>query len=164
MYSLSGDGTAQFTAPPPTCPGNAFTFTCTVTGDSSGLTIWSVGGGSSECSLLHTTASTLDRCGSGSPFTVTTGTGFGTSATSFSSKLDGIADLILNGTLVECFGPAFSRDAENRVGYSTLQIIGQYICLPHIYFNIQPVSASTDGFSVSDPESIDIRGYLSTLL
>ena len=130
MYSLSGDVTAQFTAPPPTCPGDAFTFTCNVTGDSSGLTLWRVCG-SSECTLLHSTARALGPCGSGSPFTVTTGTGFGTSATSFSSKLDGIADLILNGTLVECFGPAFSRDSENRVGYSTLQIIGQYICLPH---------------------------------
>ena len=82
-------------------------------------------GGSSECSLVHNTADDPSPCGSGSPFTVTTGTGFGTSATSFSSTLSGTATPELNGTLVECFGPAFSRDAGNMVGRSTVQIFGQ---------------------------------------
>ena len=114
----------QFTAPPPTCPGNTFTFRCTVTGDINGITIWRVGG-SSECSLVHNTADDFGPCGSGSPFIVTTGTGFGTSATSFSSTLSGTTTSALNDTLVECFGPAFSRDAGNMVGNSTLQILGQ---------------------------------------
>ena len=94
----------------------------------SGVTIWivgRVGGGSSECSLLHSTASAPGPCGSGSPFTVTPGTGFGTSATSFSSTLSGTATSVLNGTLVECFGPGLARDAGNMVGGSTLQILGQ---------------------------------------
>ena len=52
-------------------------------------------------------------------------TGFGTSATSFTSTLSGTATPALNGTLVECFGPALSRDAGNVVGNSTLQIVGQ---------------------------------------
>ena len=81
-------------------------------------------GGSSECGLLHNTASAPGPCGNGSLFIVTTGTGFGTSATSFSSTLSGTATLALNGTLVECFGPAFSKDAENNAGKSTLQILG----------------------------------------
>ena len=50
-----GDVTGQFTALPPTCPGDTFTFRCTVGGYMSGYTIWRVDGGSSECSLTHTT-------------------------------------------------------------------------------------------------------------
>ena len=119
-----GDG--QFTGPPPTCPGDTFTFRCTVTGD--GITIWRVGG-TSECFLSHTTL--IDRsCGNSSDFTVTTGAGFGANATSFSSTLSGTATSELNGTLVECFGPAFSREPENMVGNSTFQILGQY----HVFF------------------------------
>ena len=83
--------------------------------------------GSGECSLVHNTASAPGPCGSGSPFTVTTVTGFGTSATSFTSTLSGTAIPALNGTLVECFGPALSRESWNRVGGSTLQIIGQWV-------------------------------------
>ena len=64
-------------------------------------------------------------CGPGSAFIAIPGTGFGTSATSFSSTLSGIATSELNGTLVECFGPDLSRDAENRVGGNRLQILGQ---------------------------------------
>ena len=88
-------------------------------------------GGSSECSLVHSTADDPGPCGSGSPFTVTTGTGFKTSGTSFSSTLSGTATSELDGTLVECFGPDFSRDADNMVGNSTLQILSQYnVSLP----------------------------------
>ena len=122
MYTCFSSG-SQFTAGPPICPGDTFTFICTVTGDRNGITIWRVGG-SSECSLVHTsTFSTI--CGPSDAFTVTPVTGFGTtSATSFSSTLSGTATSELNGTLVECFGPALSRDAGNMVGNSTLQIIG----------------------------------------
>ena len=81
--------------------------------------------GSSECILVHATASAPFPCGSGSPFIVTTVTGFGTGATSFTSTLSGTATSALNDTLVECFGPVFSRNAENRVGDSTIQILGQ---------------------------------------
>ena len=63
--------------------------------------------------------------GNSSDFTVTTGTGFGTNATSFSSTLSGTATPALNGTLVECSG-MLPRDAEIMVGNSTLQILGQY--------------------------------------
>ena len=120
-----GDVAGQFTAAPPTCPGDTFTFRCTVTGDMNGVNIWRVGG-SSECILTHSTASASAPCGSTSPFSVTAGTGFGmTGATSFSSTLSGTAIPTLNATLVECFGPAFSRGADNMVGNSTLQIVGQ---------------------------------------
>ena len=108
----------------PTCPGGTMIFTCTVTGDRDGVTLWRVGG-SSECLLSHNTAGTTSTCGPGSAFTATPGTGFGTtSATSFSSKLSGNATSELNGTLVECFGPALSRVAGNRVGNSTIHILG----------------------------------------
>ena len=134
-YNFNSPGVVagQFTPPPPTCPGDAFTIRCTVTGDRDGVTIWRVGGGSSECLRGHSTASAPGPCGVASPFTVTPGTGFGTNATSFSSTLSGTATSTLNGTLVECFGPGLDRDAENRVGNSLLQISGQYYAALHTY-------------------------------
>ena len=116
----------QFTAAPPTCPGDAFVFRCTVTGDRNGVTIWRVGG-SSECLLAHNTAGTTSTCGPGRVFTARIGTGF---SPSFSSTLSGTASPTLNGTLIECFGPALSRDAGNRVGGSILQMSGQFVLLP----------------------------------
>ena len=91
-----------------------------------------MGGGSSECSLTHTTVDGPRPCGSGSPFTVTTGTGFGTNATSYSSTLSSTATSELDGTLVECFGPGFDRNAGNTVGKNRLQILGQHCCLLEI--------------------------------
>ena len=133
-FNSLGDVAAQFTAAPPTCPGDNFTFRCTVTGDRDGVTIWRVGGRSSECLLAHNTAGASVPCGSTSPFTATPGTGFGTtSATSFTSTLSGTAAPTLDETLVECFGPALSRDAENRVGNGLLQISGQYYAALHTY-------------------------------
>ena len=85
------------------------------------------GSSTSECTLIHSTANAPISCGPSSVFTATIGTGFGTSAASFSSTLNGTATPALDGTLVECFGPAFSRDAENLVGNHTLKILGQYI-------------------------------------
>ena len=124
-YLPPGGGAGQFTRAIPACPRNTVTFQCTV-GDVNGITIWRVGG-TMECTLLHSTADDPSPCGSGSPFTVTTGTGFGTSATSFTSTLNGTATSALNGTLIECFGPALSRKEDNMVGKSTLQILGQHI-------------------------------------
>ena len=92
----------------------------------SGITIWRVNG-SIECSLVHNTVSAPGPCGPSNTFTATSGSGFGTSASSFSSTLSGTATPTLNGTLVECFGPAFFRDADNMVGNSTLLILGQYL-------------------------------------
>ena len=43
---------------------------------------------------------------------------------SFTSTLSGTATLALNGTLVECFGPANNVDPGNRVDSSTIQILG----------------------------------------
>ena len=124
IFFFSQDNVAgQLTAAPPTCPGDTFTFQCTV-GDMSGITIWRVGG-RSECPLVHSTANVPVSCGATSPFMATPGTGFGTSATSFTSTLSGTAAPALNDTLVECFGPAFSRDAWNLVGKNTIQIRGQ---------------------------------------
>ena len=82
-------------------------------------------GGSSECILVHRLTSS-SICGRENILTARSGTGFGTSATSFSSTLSGTAIPSLNGTLVECFGPANSVDPGNRVASGTLRILGQY--------------------------------------
>ena len=117
--------TGQFMAARPTCPGDTFTFRCTVTGDVNGVTIWRVGG-SIECILVHR-ATSIAVCGN--TFTARPETGFGTSGSFFTSTLSGTATSALNGTLVECFGPANNVDPGNKVDESTLQIIGQYIFL-----------------------------------
>ena len=123
LFYSPGDVAGQFTAALPTCPGDTFIFRCNVTGDRSGVTLWIVGS-SSECPLLHSTPDS-HPCGTGSPFTARSVVGFGIDATSFTSTLSGTATPTLNGTLVECFGPAFSRGSDNMVGNSTLQILGQ---------------------------------------
>ena len=85
--------------------------------------MWRVNG-SEECILPHSTFSGPRACGYGSPFIAVSETGFGTNATLFSSTLSGIATSRLDGTLVECFGPDFSRDVSNRVGDSILHVLG----------------------------------------
>ena len=123
LYFSLGAVTGQFTAASQTCPGDSFTFQCTVTGNISGLTIWRVGG-RNECALVHTTTTPI--CGPTNFFTARSKTGFGTSdATFFTSTLSGTANPALNGTLVECFGPNNNVDPGNLVGGSTLQIRGQ---------------------------------------
>ena len=124
LYFSSADVTGQFTAALPTCPGDTFTFRCTVTGDMNGITIWRVGGGIIDCNLVHRITSS-SICGSSDMFTATSGAGFGTSATSFSSTLSGAATSELNGTLLECFGPANNVGPGNMVGGSTLWVLGQ---------------------------------------
>ena len=117
----SGDVDGQFIAPP-TCPNDTFTFSCTVGGDSTGTTFWRVGGSSGFiCTLSHSTPVVITTCGPGGVLTARFDT---TNASSFSSLLSGPATTELDGTLVECFGPAFSQDAENRVGNGTVQTIG----------------------------------------
>ena len=118
-----GNVAGQFTAAPPTCLDGTMVFTCTVTGDMSGVTLWRVNG-SSECLLSHNTLSATATCGPDGAFRARGVTGFGTSATSFTSTLSGTATSALDDTLVECFGPAFSRDAGDMVGNSTIQILG----------------------------------------
>ena len=130
ILNLLGHVAGQFTAAPLTCPGDTFTFTCNVTGDRNGITIWRVNG-DSECLLSHNTASASSTCGPGLVFTAEGVTGFGTNATSFLSTLSSTATFTLDGTLVECFGPALSREAENRVENSILQISGQYYAALH---------------------------------
>lgn len=124
VHISSGDAAGQFSPASPTCPADAFTFGCTVFGNMSGITSWRVGR-SSECPLVHRSA-TSSVCGLGNAITARSGTGFGTTATFFSSTLSGTGDSALNGTLVECFGPANSVDPGNLVGNSTLKILGQF--------------------------------------
>ena len=90
-----------------------------------GLTSWMVGG-SSECPLLHRSNSS-SICGPGKAFTARSGTGFGTSATSYSSTLSGTSDPALDGTSVECFGTPNSTGPGNQINGSTLQTLGQYV-------------------------------------
>ena len=97
----------------------------------------------------HTTPSDPHTCQSGSPFIARTGTGFGTNATLFTSTLKATATPALNGTLVECFGPAFSRGAGNLVGNSILQILGE-LCHSfnlYVYTREQPHSYESTLFS-----------------
>ena len=124
MVILSpGDTTGQLTEAPPSCPGDNFTFTCTVGGNKNDITIWRVNG-SMECPLAHTTKFGPAPCGNGDDFTVMTSTGFATNGTSFTSTLTGNVTSGLCGTLVECFGPAYSLNPENMVGNRTLQTVG----------------------------------------
>ena len=74
--------------------------------------------------LAHNTALATSMCGPGSVFTARIETGFGPS---YLSTLSGTAASTLDGTLVECFGPALSRDAGNMVGGSMLQISGWFV-------------------------------------
>ena len=129
----TGDVTGQLTAAPPTCPNDTFTFTCNVTADINGFTLWRVAGsttwsegGNRECPLLHRTSSS-SICGPSNVLTANSGTGFGASATSFTSTLSGTATPALNGTLVECFGLATSTDPGNLVGNGKLKVKGQCV-------------------------------------
>ena len=115
----SGDVTGQFTAAPLTCPDTAFSFTCIVNGDMSGVTTWRVNG-NSECPLSHRSMSS-SICGPGNAFIARSGSRF---ENTYSSTLSGTADPALNGTLVECFGPANSVDPGNRINGSNLEILG----------------------------------------
>ena len=110
-------------AVPPTCPGDTLVPSCTVTGDLSGITIWRANGSSSLCVLAHVSTSPAN-CGPSKYFRATPGTGFGTNGPSYTSTLSATATPTLNGTLVECFGPANNVDPGNRVGSSTLHIVG----------------------------------------
>ena len=116
----TGNTDGQLIAAPPTCPGDTFTFSCNVTGDSNGDTLWRAGGGGA-CLLEHMNTGDSDTCGPGDVFTAMLES---TSPTSFPSTLSGTATAALDGTLVECFGPLLSTDAGNRVGNHTLQIVG----------------------------------------
>ena len=123
MYYAPGDVAGQLTATLPTCPGYNVTFRCTVTGDMNGITIWRVNR-SSDCNLVHRITSS-SICGQNDIFTARSGSGFGTSTTSFTSTLSGTATPVMNGILVECFGPANTVDPGNRINGSTIQIPGQ---------------------------------------
>ena len=123
LFFYAGNVAGQFTAAPLVCPGEIFTFRCTVTGNKSGVTTWIVNG-SIECNLFHRSNSS-SICGPSDSFTARPGSGFGTS-TSFTSTLSGTADPALNGALVECFGPANNVDPGNRINGSNLEILGKY--------------------------------------
>ena len=116
---------AQFVAAPPTCPGDTFTFRCTVTGDRIEITTWRVNG-SIKCALIHR-LNASSTCGPSNIFTARSGVGYGTINTHYSSTLSGTATHALDGTLFECFGPDNNVDPRNRVNGSLLQIIGLYI-------------------------------------
>ena len=125
LYFSPGDVAGQFIQAPPACSGSTLTFRCTVVG--SGTTFWRVNGSSNLCTLVHLSTST-DTCapsGGIDTFTAIPETGFGTSGPSYSSTLSGTASSALDGTVVECFGPASSLDSGNRVGSSTIHVLGQ---------------------------------------
>ena len=121
--SPPGDVAGQLTAAPLTCPNDTFTFTCTVTGNISGITIWRVGtsGNITQLALVHR----LTSNNSIGLFTAKPGTGFGTNGPTFTSTLSGTATPALEGKPVECFGPANNVKNGNLVESSTLQIVGK---------------------------------------
>ena len=124
-HSPPGDVAGQFTAAPPTCPGDTLIFSCNVTGDTSGDTLWRVDNSNILCDLGHLSAAGTATCGPGNAFTAMRETGFGeTNAALFTSTLSATADSTQNGMLVECFGPDSSLNLGNRVGSSNIQIIG----------------------------------------
>ena len=125
LYSTPVDVAGQLTAAPLACPGENFTFRCNVTGNMSSFTIWRVNG-NSECPLPHRSNSS-SICGPNNAFRARPGIGFATSATSYSSTLSGTRNFTLDGTLVECFGPANNVDPGNMIGRNTLEILGQYM-------------------------------------
>ena len=128
LYFSPGDVAGQFTPAPPTCPDNTFTFTCNVTGDINGFTLWRLDSGripASVCQLEHRSSSSGSFCGPGSLFTAQGGAGFGTDGPSYISTLSATASPRLNGMLVECFGPdGVNLEPYNLVGSGTVQIIG----------------------------------------
>ena len=123
-YFYTGNVAEQFNAAPLICPGETFIFRCTVTGNMRGVTTWLVNG-SIECNLLHR-YNFSSICGPSDSFTARPGIGFGTLAISYSSTLSGTATHALNGTLVECFGPANIIEPANRINGSTLEMLGRY--------------------------------------
>ena len=128
-FSYPGEVDGQFTPAPSTCPNDTITFTCTVNGDITGITTWKVGRGSdNQCALVHRVTN-IAICGQGNTFNATPGAGFGTDGPTFTSTLSVTATHALDGTLVECFGPANNVDSGNMVGNSTLKIVGQCVLL-----------------------------------
>lgn len=115
---MPGVVAGQFIAAPITCPGDTIHFECTVDGDNNGVTVWRVGGGGGSCSLFHNRPHSTSTCGPGTVFTARFRNVDGTS---FLSTLSGIATLELDGTLIECFGPAYPGTI---VGSSTIQVVG----------------------------------------
>ena len=121
---LLGDVSGQLTIPPTTCPGITFSLTCNVEG-MNGITLWRVNGSRNLCTLSHISTSTA-TFGPNNDFIARSGTGFGTTeAISYSSTLSATATPTLDGTLVECFGPVNSVDTGNRVGHSSIHVLGQ---------------------------------------
>ena len=121
-FSSPGDVTAQLTAAP-TCLGDTFTFSCTVTGDRSGISSWRVNR-TYDCVLVHRARGSPSMCGVNGAYTSRPGTGFGSSGDKFTSTLSGTA---ITELFIECFGPANNLDPGNRVGNITFQILGQYV-------------------------------------
>ena len=127
-YLFPGDAAGEFTKAPSTCPGDTFTFRCTVVGDMSGVTLWRVGSSNNLCTLafLSNDSATCGPNEGSHAFTAMSGVGFGTSGPLYSSILTGTAATELDGTLVECFGPDSTQlDSKNRVGGSTIHILGK---------------------------------------
>ena len=125
LYLSTGDVDGQLTAPSsPTCPGNVFTFDCTVMPMSgmNAITLWRVNGNRDLC-ILSQISTNSDDCGQNNAFTASP---VRANATFFLTTLSGTADPELDGILVECFGPDNSVNMDNRVGERPIQIVGQW--------------------------------------
>ena len=125
FYPPTGYVDGQLTAPrSPTCPGNAFTFDCTVMPMSgmNAVILWRINNTTDLCIVSQISTNT-DDCGQNDAFTASPGT---SNATSFSSTLSATADPELDGLLVECFGPVNDKqNMDNKVGEHPIQIVGQ---------------------------------------
>ena len=124
FYLPTGYVDGQLTAPrSPTCPGNAFTFDCTVMPMSgmNAVILWRVDDTTDLCIVSQISTNT-DACGPNNAFTASP---VRANATFFLSTLSGTADPELHGVLVECFGPVNNVNIGSRVGKSHIQIVGQ---------------------------------------
>ena len=125
---ISADNVAgQFAASPPTCPGDTITFRCTIGGDSTGMTIWRVGGSNLDMCVLFHGRTASSTCGPGNHFVAVPETGFGTNATSFSSVLSRTATRASDGTQIGCLGLSGGGHLVHmdEVGESIIHVLGQ---------------------------------------
>ena len=125
---------SQLTVPQEICPGDSPVFSCTVN-DPSGtaVTLWTVtvnGFEDDNCRLIHAITNEMQTCGPDDVFQSSLGVPVGNLYPS-TLTVDSLSTQ-LNGTIVECAGPATS----NVIGDTTICVVGEYCC---VYRPILPV-------------------------
>ena len=120
----------SFTVPPPTCPSETVTFTCTVNDPNYhntgrlGTTSWQVGPDNNyrPCDLPHADSGIQKECGPSSAFVARSIYQVGSY---YTSTLNVTAHPSLNGTRVRCYVPD-GRGGGRTVGRGRLEVIGKW--------------------------------------